>query len=295
MLQQSPSEVNSLLPTFALFGTIIPVTTTYKEQTAFMNDQFLITKIHRIIYVGKTEYAEPDTVFHNTLRHNELIFHLSGHATVYFNGKVLPTQADTVRFLPKGSCSQYRVERMEPGDCIDVFFDTDQPVSEEAFVQKINNNTLIGTLFKKMFATWVGKEQGYYFECLSLLYKVLAELQKDSYIPQKQYLTIKPAITYIDEHFLDGRIPIDSLAQHCGISISYLKKLFVKRFGVTPTKYVIQRRINYACDLLQTQPFGIAEIAAMCGYEDVSFFSRQFKEYVGIAPTVFAKKYKSSK
>ena len=105
-----------------------------------MNTNFIITDIHRVILVGKEEYPEPRTVFSHNLSTNELIFHFSGNDTVYFNGKTLHTEENTIRFLPAGETREYIVERRAPGECIDIFFNTDVPVSEEAFVLKITNS-----------------------------------------------------------------------------------------------------------------------------------------------------------
>lgn len=260
-----------------------------------MNTNFIITDIHRVILVGKEEYPEPRTVFSHNLSTNELIFHFSGNDTVYFNGKTLHTEENTIRFLPAGETREYIVERHAPGECIDIFFNTDVPVSEEAFVLKITNSTALGNYFKKLFALWVAKNDGYYFESISLLYKIFAELQKQNYIPENQYKAIKPALDYIEEHFLTGKISVPDLAKRCQISESYLKKLFIKKFGIPPVKYIIQMKINYACDLLSSQRYTVTQVSAICGYENPFFFSRQFKEYAGISPTDFASKCKSSK
>ena len=212
-----------------------------------------------------------------------------------FNGKVMETEAGTIRFLPKGENREYTVCRKEKGECIDVFFDTDRPISEEAFVFQCTKSDGIGSLFKKLFSVWVVKGEGYYYECISLLYKIFAELQKQNYIPERQYQAMRPAIQHIEEHFLENKISVETLAALCGISPSYLKKLFIKKFGVPPTKYIIGLKINYACDLLQSGLYNVTQIADMCGYTDIYFFSRQFKEYMGISPSAFADKYKSSK
>ena len=87
----------------------------------------------------------------------------------------------------------------------------------------------------------------------------------------------------------------EELASCCAISYPYIKKLFVKKFGVPPIKYSIQLKINYACDLLKSELYTISQTAEICGYNDIYFFSRQFKEYMGISPTDFINKYKSSK
>ena len=260
-----------------------------------MNYNFTITDIHRIILVGKDEYKETVTSFAHTYCHNELIFHLSGESTVLFNGKRLDTASDMIRFLPAGEVREYVVKRKTHGECIDIFFDTDTPVSGEAFVLKLKQSENIRRLFKKIFSVWIAKDDGYYFECVSLLYKIFAELQKKNYIPENQFRAIIPAIEYIENNFLDKKIAAEELTSLCTISYPYIKKLFVKKFGVPPVKYSIQLKINYACDLLKSGAYTVSQTAEICGYKDVYFFSRQFKAYMGISPTAFREKYKSSK
>ena len=120
-------------------------------------------------------------------------------------------------------------------------------------------------------------------------------MQKQNYIPQNQYDSIKPAIEYILANFLKSKISVPFLADKCNISEVYLKKLFVKKFGMSPIRYIIQLKINHACDLLRSGQYTVSRISELCGYDNVYFFSRQFKEYVGTSPTVFAEKYISSK
>ena len=260
-----------------------------------MNTDFVITKIYRIVMVDKNEYREKVTAFDEKFYNNEMIFHFSGKATVYFNDEVLHTSENTVRFLPKGEASKYVVDREEHGECILINFDANMPITDEAFVINIKNVTALGNLFKKAFSLWVSKSEGYYFECMSILYKIFAHLQKESYIPLGQYNTIKPAFNYIEENFLKEKISVANLAKECGVSDSYLKKLFIKKCGLPPVKYIIQLKINYACDLLRSKMYSITQISEMCGYNSVQFFTRQFKEYSGISPTDFINKYKSSK
>lgn len=260
-----------------------------------MEQDFIITDICRVILVGKNEYTDRKISFTGPLRSNELIYHFSGKSTTHFNGKILIVEENTIRFLPKGEINEYIVEKEEIGECIDICFNTNIPLSDEAFTIKIGEDTTIESMFKKLFATWVSKNEGYYFECLSMLYKIFAELQKKNYISQNQYNIIAPAIKHIEKNFLDSKISIPYLAEKCGICETYLKKLFIKKFGVPPIKYIIQLKINHACDLLRSEQFSIKQVSELCGYDSVFYFSRQFKEYVGVSPSLFVQKYKSSK
>ena len=260
-----------------------------------MEDYFVITGIKRVIMVGKDEYPEHLTSFKHDLETNELIFNISGHSTVYFNGIRLENLPGNVRFLPKGPTKQYDVLRQNRGECIDIFFDTDKPVSNEAFVKSVSSNEKVGNLFKRIFALWVSKEKGYYFESISLLYRIFAELEKESSSPKKHADKIAPAIDFIHNEFLKRDISLEELATASNMCESYFQRLFKEKYGVSPKRYIIQLKINHACDLLRLKRHTVTQIAELCNFSDVYFFSRQFKEYMGITPTQFIKKYRSSK
>ena len=260
-----------------------------------MEEKFIITDIHRVAMVGKSEYPDMKTSFSPNLKYNELIFHYSGQNTVYFDDLVMEESANTIRFLPKGVAKRYEVVRKERGECIFVCFCTDRPVSDCAFCIEASQNEKLGGLFKKLFTTWVGKNSGYYFESVSILYKIFAELQNDNYVPQRHYLKIKPAVDMIHERFLYEDIQIEKLSSLCGVGESYFQRLFKEKFGMPPKKYIIQLKINHACELLRLERYSVTQISEICNFSDVYFFSRQFKERMGITPTQFIKNYKSSK
>ena len=259
------------------------------------NKNFIITDIDNVILVDKNEYPEEITSFPATLGTNELIYNFSGYHTIYFNNNKLNSRPDMIRFLPKGEHSRYDVERISSGDCIVVFFQTNTPLASDAFLFDTKNKTHIRELFKKTFSIWVAKNEGYRFECISLLYKIFAEMEKSKYISENQFMKIKPAVDYIHENFLTEKISSEYLAAICGISYSYLKQLFLKKYNVSPTQYIIQLKMNYACDMLKTNLYNVSQIADACGFCDIYFFSSQFKKHLGITPREFQNKYKSSK
>ena len=260
-----------------------------------MEEKFVITEINRIVMVGKNEYPEQMTSFGHTLNHNELIFHFSGYDTVFFDDLILETKPNTIRFLPQGETKRYDLLRHEQGECIDIFFNTDIPISKQALTVSVSQSVKLSTLFKKIFSTWVSKEDGYYFESVSLLYRIFAELQKDNSIPKQHAKKIAPAMELIHNNFLSSNLSLGMLADACHIGESYFQKLFKEIYSISPKQYIIQLKLNHACDLLRLERYTIKQIAELCNYTDIYFFSRQFKEYMGITPTQFIKKYKSSK
>ena len=155
--------------------------------------------------------------------------------------------------------------------------------------ENASDKEYIGSLFKKLFSVWTSKGEGYYFESLSLVYKILANLQKTNYLPIDQYSLIEPAINEIEKNFLYKNLTSEYLASVCGISETRLARIFKKKFGLPIKKYIIQKKMNYACELLRLNIYSVAQIADMCNFSDVYFFSKQFKVHTGTTPTEYIK------
>lgn len=145
-------------------------------------------------------------------------------------------------------------------------------------------------MFRQIYAVYVARKPGYRFACLSLLYRILAELQtEENYLPEPLYRKIAPAVQYIEEHFRENSLCCDVLPSLCGISYSYLQRLFLRRYGLTPKQYITQLRLNCARGLLRSGLYTVTEVAQASGFYDVYFFSRQFKKAVGVSPSVYAR------
>jgi AraC family transcriptional regulator len=83
---------------------------------------------------------------------------------------------------------------------------------------------------------------------------------------------------------LSGNLSIAEIATACDMSRGHFIRLFREATGVTPHQWLIQARINKACDLLRRPDLTIAEVGAMCGFSDQSHFTRVFATAVGVPP-----------
>lgn len=77
------------------------------------------------------------------------------------------------------------------------------------------------------------------------------------------------------------------LANRCGYSINHFLRLFKQEIGVTPMTYCLQVKMNLAKHYILYSNYTINEIAILCGYKDVAYFSKQFKQLSGMSPSVF--------
>lgn len=79
-----------------------------------------------------------------------------------------------------------------------------------------------------------------------------------------------------------------NLAAHrCGLSRAQFNRLFRSHTGTSPANYIIECRMQRARALLESSPMRIGEIAQALGYSDVYYFSRQFRERMGVSPRVW--------
>lgn len=129
-------------------------------------------------------------------------------------------------------------------------------------------------------------------DTICTLYDAIYQLQKES---QKPYLSsnslnvIELALKKINSDFCNNNITVESLAKLCGISAVYFRKIFNSVLGVSPKEYIIQKRIEYAKNLLESQQFSVLEVAMICGYAEQCHFCREFTKRTGISPTKYFK------
>ncbi|MBE6760845.1 MAG: helix-turn-helix transcriptional regulator [Ruminococcaceae bacterium] len=251
---------------------------------------FIITDIVSVRKTDEKKYKNGFVEYSPNLISNEIIYRPNGYSTVNFDGKVLKTTPNSVHILPFKNGGKYTAEYDEPDYFIDIFFLTDRPFFTEPVIINNIQSSRLNSLFNKAFSSYIKRDAGYKFECISLLYKIFAELEKKNYIPESNFLKIKPAVKYIEEKFLTENISCEHLAELCGISYSYFQRIFSQKYGISPKRYIIQLKVNYASDLLKSGEYSVSQTAEMSGFDDLYFFSRQFKEYVGMSP----QKYKNN-
>ena len=98
-----------------------------------------------------------------------------------------------------------------------------------------------------------------------------------------------PAIPVIMETNFHHNLSIDEFARMCNRSSSTFKREFQKHYATSPGKWLLERRIQHSATLLQSTRMSITEIAFNCGFEDLSHFSRAFKEKYGRSPSSYRK------
>ena len=84
-----------------------------------------------------------------------------------------------------------------------------------------------------------------------------------------------------------GDISLQELAGIAGLSTSHFGRAFKQSKGVTPHRYLTQRRVQRAQELLAGTELAFSEIALAAGFADQSHFCRQFRSVVGTTPSTY--------
>jgi len=97
---------------------------------------------------------------------------------------------------------------------------------------------------------------------------------------------IRPAINYIDANY-DKRMTLSEIGRVSHLSVSRLAHIFKEQMGITIIDYLTSVRIERAKQLLLATDQNCTEICFQVGYNNQSYFTRTFKELVGMTPRQF--------
>lgn len=95
--------------------------------------------------------------------------------------------------------------------------------------------------------------------------------------------------SYIDAHYADP-LTLQELADLVSCNSQYLCRFFREITGSTPIQYLISRRIEHACEELTETAKPILEISLGCGFDNVSYFIRKFKQLKGCTPKEYRRR-----
>ena len=104
--------------------------------------------------------------------------------------------------------------------------------------------------------------------------------------PQDMPAGVRAAIDYINQHFTE-RLSADDLAGVARMSKYHFLRGFKRVTGYTVVTYINLLRCKAAVRLLASGDAPVSRIAADCGFENLSYFSRVFERYIGTLPSRF--------
>lgn len=135
-------------------------------------------------------------------------------------------------------------------------------------------------------SVWRAKRPTYILRCKSLVCEILCRLIQEA---EKETLCgvaakrIAPAMRLLNE---GGDLGAEELAAAAGLSVSHFRTLFRQTTGYSVVQYRNYLRVTRARDLLlMSNNYTVGQVAELVGIPDLFYFSRLFKQYIGVPPS----------
>ena len=221
-------------------------------------------------------------------QHNcyEIIFYRKGHGQFVLKDRKIPISPGKFIIVPPNTvhASKYTEEAetiFTKGDFNHIF-----SFSSPMVVMDTPDRT--GEFFAKLlFDNRFSNSE--YLASLSnaLAHFLLQNIQTEKDIS----VALQDVVTRISEHFYDSNIDISEILRKSGYAEDYIRAQFKLFTGKTPVEFLTETRINHACYLIDIykDTLSLTEIAEKCGYTDYVYFSRRFKQLMGMSPKSYMK------
>jgi len=166
------------------------------------------------------------------------------------------------------------------------------------FKNQVDSHSVLLVEIRKLIAEYYNEEIGFELLVKAYIYQILvlllrhynkqtiSEFEKERH--RKTLNLLMPVLSYMDCHYTD-KLNLKQLAAMANMSTCYFCRIFKSFTGKAPIEYITGLRLNKAIALLKENNLNITEIALQSGFTDSNYFSRQFKKYKTISPSLLQK------
>ena len=104
---------------------------------------------------------------------------------------------------------------------------------------------------------------------------------------------VKAVMEDAESHVGDPTYSLESFIRTLPLNYDYVRKLFKKEVGATPHEYLMRARMERAKSIILSgvtnrySDYTVTQIAEACGFSEPLYFSRVFKKYFGVAPSLY--------
>jgi len=116
----------------------------------------------------------------------------------------------------------------------------------------------------------------------------------DSGITSMDKKFMEKAIEIVKQHMSDSEFSVEEFGINVGMSRSQLHRKLRALVGQSASEFIRTLRLNVASELLASKTGNVAEIAFEVGFNNLSWFSKCFKQQFGVLPSEYSKQNKKS-
>lgn len=211
---------------------------------------------------------------------------LSGNSLHDFGSQKFTLKENSLFFFNQKD--DFSVAIKEKGESLSVHFTTYEDIETDTFCIQDGATPEIIALLERIIkeSVTIGGNE---LKLMELFYRLCSHTEKarkKAY--SKKDIRLISAKEYIDRNYTkDGCL--DDATKLTSLTRRRFNDLFKSTFGITPNRYVVRLRTEYAKQLLSATNLSISEISGMCGFSDIYYFSKTFKAEIGQTPAKFRK------
>lgn len=218
---------------------------------------------------------------------------LSGKGHIECDGKKLTVQKGDFYFLNRLHSHLYYSDHDDPyskiwvnvsGRLLDGVVNAYGLTDGAIVIPNSNTLTYFEKLRDKLRDVSVANSDEVMTDCAKIVCEMLITAATEHRKVQRATVSTAERIKdYIDSG-LSYNVTLDDIAQHFYLNKSYIISIFSDKYGFTPKQYILQRKMQAACSMLEDDLYSIAEIADVLNFSSSQHFSSSFKKKLGISP-----------
>ncbi|MBL8995083.1 MAG: helix-turn-helix transcriptional regulator [Spirochaetia bacterium] len=217
----------------------------------------------------------------------ELVLTLDSPGWIELGGKRLATSPGDLMVLPPNIDHRAHNERKALHLCLGISGEGSESFSMQILRPGAEIESGFDRLRREISEVRDFQEEIVKAQVNELSYRILRKIQNPE-TPDPKKNRVEKIKTLLDRRFPEP-IRIGGLNDNALVSSDALRHAFRKEFGLSPLRYLIQKRIEEAKRLLAASSDPIREVARQTGFEDEFYFSRVFKKETGLSPRAFRK------
>ena len=239
-----------------------------------------------VLYCSKILTVSPTTERTKGQVLSERFFYMwEGEQTfILNNGTELTAKKGDIVYLPPDVT--YISKWKNQGKAISIFFSMveESAIGDNIFIVSNDKYGIYLKLFLNLADVFEKSQLGYKIKGQSIFWEIYYGILSDLLTKNKNDTSVNKGIIFIENNYME-KINVNDLAKMCFISPATLRRKFKKSTGMSPIEYKNMLKIKKAAELLKTGDFSVTEAAKEVNIDDIYYFSKIFKRYMGITAT----------
>ncbi len=227
------------------------------------------------------ETCESSQCFGPALRTHWLLHYVvSGKGCFRIEDREYTVTEGNIFVIPPFVETYYEADKDNPWEYIWIGFTKDEKINVDfEDVMYLPYSHHIFESMKKCSTMQTGRTEflcGKIWQLISLVYDKQSEMVD----------YIEKALNIIKAEYMSN-ISVQGIADRIGLERTYFSNLFKMRIGLSPKQFLLKTRMEQAAVFLRDYGYSVSLTALSVGYSDVYTFSKMFKKYFGISPSIF--------